>query len=58
MPPLGQIAADTASPRGKHGTAGRDKLVDEELLLLREATRLLDKRGDPGLDIREMLHSL
>lgn len=58
MPPLGQIAADTASPRGKHGTAGRDKLVDEELLLLREATRLLGKPGDPGIAIREMLHLL
>lgn len=58
MPPPGQEAADSAPPRGALRTAGRERLVDEELLLLREATRLLGKRGDPGIAIREMLHLL
>lgn len=58
MPSFGQAAADTASPRGDPCTASRERLVDEELLLLREATRLLGKRGDPGIAIREMLHLL
>jgi Nif-specific regulatory protein len=35
-----------------------ERLVDEELLLLREAARLLGKSLDPGVVIREMLHLL
>jgi len=58
MPPPGQTAADPAPPRGEPCTAGRERLADEELLLLREAIRLLGTQGDPGIAIREMLHLL
>ena len=52
------LAGESGSPHGEPSSVSRERLADEELLLLREATRLLGKSLDPGVVIREILHLL
>ena len=53
--------AESGAPWGEPSPmirASRERLAGEELLLLREAIKLLGKRLDPGVIIREILHLL
>lgn len=58
MPIPENLAAEIASPHGAHSPMDCEQLADDEMLLLREATRLLGKSRDPCRIVREILHLL